>query len=113
MRDSKLALTRSCTVISDREFEKDGDQTLTEAFVNAIAEAEGVAPTELPPLYESVDFDALTQLMEPPDEAIDGNVIMALRIGKWNVFVSANGRIRVCDATIETDPESIFEDEPV
>ncbi|EMA05619.1 hypothetical protein SAMN05443574_13212 [Haloarcula vallismortis] len=112
MRNTKLALTRSCTVVSDRTFENDGGRTLTEAFVNAIAEAEGVASTELPPLYESVDFDALTQLMEP-SEATDGDLLMALQVGEWNVFVSANGRIRVCDATRETDPEPIFEDESV
>jgi hypothetical protein len=27
----------------------------------------------------------------------------------WNVFVSTDGRIRVCDATRPTDPELVFE----
>lgn len=109
MGDAKLALARSSTVVCDTTFEKGGERTLTEAFVDAIAEAEWIAPAELPPLYEAVDFDALTQLMEHPGRATDEDLLIALRVGKWNVFVSNDGRIRVCDPTMETDPEPIFE----
>jgi len=47
--------------------EIDGDRAVSDAAVAAIAEAEGVAPTELaPPLYESVDPEALDDLFSVP-----------------------------------------------
>ncbi|MFC6786300.1 HalOD1 output domain-containing protein [Halobaculum halobium] len=108
MGNPRLALSRKCTVVSDTTFESGGERTLTEALTDAIAEAEGVAPTDLPPLYESVEFDALTQLIEHSGKNTEEGLILAFQIRKWNVFVSIDGRIRVCDATIETDLEPIF-----
>ena len=96
--------------MSDTTYKGNGERTLTEAFVDAIAEAEGVTPTKLPSLYESVDFDTLTELMGHPREGVDGDLLLALRIGNWNVFVGNDGRIRVCDAAMETEPEPIFEE---
>jgi hypothetical protein len=90
---------------------KGGDRTLTQALVGAVAEAEGVASSELPPLYKSIDLDALTQLLDKPSEAADDELLLGLRINRWNVFISSDGRIRVCDATDETPPEPIFEDD--
>lgn len=108
MKKSRLGLARNCWVVSETTFDSAGKRTLTEAFVGAIAEAEGVDPTELPPLSESVDFDALTQLINRPDATTDSGLTTVLRVGKWKVFVSANGRIRVCNPTIEIDPEPLF-----
>ena len=52
MREPELALYRSCTAVGETTVERDDGRTLTEAFTAAIAAAEGVAPTELPPLNE-------------------------------------------------------------
>ncbi len=110
MREPELALYRSCTVVGDTTFDKGGERTLTEAFVDAIADAEGVSATEIPPLYDSVDLGALAQLMERPRGPTDGDQLVALRIGQWNIFVNFDGRIRVCDAATETDAEPVFDE---
>jgi hypothetical protein len=108
-RKPELALYRSCSVVSETIYVRDGERTLTEALSDAVAEAEGVDPSELPPLYESIDLDALTTLLAKPSEATDGELLLGLRMNRWNVFVSSDGRIRVCDATNETSsPEPIF-----
>ena len=110
-REPELALYRSCSVVSETSYVPEAGRTLTEALVDAIAEAEGVAPTELPALYGSLDLDALSTLLTNSGETADDELLLGLRMGRWNVFVSSDGRIRVCDATDETrSPEPIFDD---
>jgi hypothetical protein len=110
-RNPELALYRSCTVVSETTYVRGGGRTLTQALSDAVAEAEGVAPTELPPLYQSIDLDALTKLLAKPSEAANDELVLGVRMNRWNVFVSSDGHIRVCDATDETSqPEPIFED---
>ena len=110
-REPELALYRSCSVVSETSYVPEAGRTLTEALVDAIAEAEGVAPTELPSLYGSLDLDALSTLLTNSGETADDELLLGLRMGRWNVFVSSDGRIRVCDATDETrSPEPIFDD---
>lgn len=109
-RKPELALYRTCSVVSETTYVRDGERTLTQALAEAVAEAEGVDLTELPPLYQSIDLDALTQLMAKPSEGADDELLLGLRMNHWNVFVSSDGHIRVCDATDETSsPEPIFE----
>lgn len=111
-RKPELTLYRSCSVVSETFYEREGGRTLTEALVDAVAEAEGVAPIELPSLYGSIDLDTLTTLLTNSTVAEDDELLLALRMDRWNVFVSSDGRIRVCDAADETrSPEPIFDDE--
>lgn len=111
-RAPELALYRSCSVVSETFYEREGERTLTEALVDAVAEAEGVAPIELSSLYGSIDLDALTTLLSNSSEAVDDELLLGLRMDRWNVFVSSDGRIRVCDATEETRSlEPIFDDD--
>ena len=91
---------------------RQGPKQSTEALVDAVAEAEGVTPSELPPLYGSIDIDALATLLANTSEAADDELLFGLRMSRWNVFVSSDGRICVCDATDETSsPEPIFDDD--
>lgn len=108
-REPELALYRSCTVVSKTTYNREGERTLTQALVDAVAEAEGVNPTELPSLYESIDLDALAKVLDKPSKAADAELLLGLRMNRWNVFVSSDGHIRVCDAAQETSPEPIFE----
>jgi hypothetical protein len=111
-REPELALYRSCSVVSETTYRRDGGRTLTEALVEAVAEAQGVAPRDLPSLYESIDFDALTTLLTTSSENVDDELVLGLRMNRWNLFVSSDGRIRVCDATDETPSlEPIFEND--
>lgn len=43
----------------------DQNDSLSEAVVEAVADAEGVEPTELQPLYDVIDPDALDSLFRP------------------------------------------------
>lgn len=45
--------------------EIDQNTTLSEAVVEAVADAEGVEPTDLRPLYDVLDPDALDSLFQP------------------------------------------------
>ena len=102
----RLAIYRECTPVVDERYEQDEHRTLAGAVAEAVAAAEGVAPADLPPLYETVDLEALEQLFEQPDAT---DAVFSFVFDGWNVFVDANGRIRVCDATQPTDPEPVFE----
>ncbi|PSP97408.1 hypothetical protein BRC94_10275 [Halobacteriales archaeon QS_5_70_17] len=42
-----------------------GNRSLAGAIAAAVAETKGVAPESLPPLYESIDPDALERLFAP------------------------------------------------
>ena len=105
MATERLAVYRGCTPVVDERYEPDGQRTLADTVAEAVAAAEGVAPADLPPLYETVDLEALEQLFDRPD----ADAVFSFVFDGWNVFVDANGRIRVCDATQPTDPEPVFE----
>lgn len=79
------------------------------AVVDAVAEAEGVDPTALSSLYDSVDLDALSKLFEHHTGDANDESVFSFRIGTWNVFVRGDGRIRVCDATRPTAPQPVFD----
>ena len=105
MAIDQLTIYRECTPAVDEHYEPEGQQTLSETVVEAVAKAEGVAPTDLPPLYETVDLEALERLFEQPGT----DAVFSFEFETWNVFVAADGRVRVCDATQSTAPEPVFE----
>lgn len=86
----------------------ESDSSVTEAVIWALADAVGVDPVELPPLYEYVDTDALNALFER-HRPTDRTNLLSFQVDTWNVFVRSDGRIRVCDATQPIDPEPVFE----
>lgn len=98
----------SCAPVVDARYDRDDDASVSEALVGAVADAEGVGPTEIPPLYETVDLDVLSRLLEHPDGAGDSDALFSFTLDTWNVFVRADGRIRVCDDTRQTDPTPVF-----
>lgn len=83
-----------------------GDTSLAVAIVEAIADAAGVEPTDVPPIYDSINADALDELSRAGDGT---ELVLGFAIDDWNVFVSHTGHIRVCDATDPTpEPEPVF-----
>ena len=110
MSAGKLNLYRSCTPIIDAEYEKGSGKSPTEAIIEALAEAEGVSTTDLPPLYDAIDPDALDQMFKNHTGASDAEATLCFRFDTWNIFVRADGLIRICDATQHVDPALIFED---
>lgn len=100
-------LYRRCTPVVDTEYDTAADDDLTTALLEAVATAEGTPATELSPMYETVDLDALVLLLEHAWRA-GTDATYSFQCGRWNVFVSADGRIRVCDNTAPTEPEPVF-----
>lgn len=109
MGTSGLTVYRESMPIADTEYDPESDDSLVPVIVEALAEATGKDPLELPPLYEHVDAEALNQLFAGHRKTVAGDAVLSFTVEKWNVFVRADGRIRVCDATHRTDPEPVFE----
>ncbi len=112
METGNLTVYRGCTPVVDASYNADNDRSPSEVIIEALAEAAGSDPVELPPLYEFVDPDALDALFDRHDGAEDAEALISFKVDTWNVFVRADGRIRVCDATRPTDPEPIFAASP-
>lgn len=65
-------------------------------IAEAIADAEGVSPFDIDPLYESIDPDALGRFLDSADPEDD--VSIAFTHGQWSVTVQAGGRVVVDEA---------------
>lgn len=112
MVNENLHVYRSCTPVVSTTYEREGYQTLSMTIVEAVAEAEGVHPTDLPPMYEIVDSDAVDRLFANYEEGTESEAVLSFTHDHWNIFVRGDGEIRVCDAMQPTDPEPIFESSP-
>lgn len=109
MDNGQLTVYRGCTPVIDAAYAPDGDHSPAEVIIDALAEVTGVDPLELPPLYNFIDPEALDQLFarHSPSENVDA--ILGFTVEQWNVFVRADGRIRICDARQPSDPQPVFE----
>jgi hypothetical protein len=73
------------------------DRSVSESVVEAVAEAEGVAPSDLrTALYGAVDPDALEQLFAPRPtvERLEG--CLTFRYHGYEVTVRSGGSVTVC-----------------
>ena len=66
-------------------------ETPTTTVVNAVAETKGIDATELEPLYESIDTDALNELLDSPKSQID----VTFKYGEYLVEVTTDGEVTV------------------
>lgn len=104
-----MNIYRNCQPITEARFGDDEKASLIEALTHALAEAEGVAPTDLQPLYDVIDVEGLSSVFDHHSGVDQGDIFFGFRFGVWNVFISGEGRIRVCDGTRRTDLEPVFE----
>ncbi|MDS0282578.1 HalOD1 output domain-containing protein [Haloarcula onubensis] len=81
---------------------------LSLTVVDAVAAHRAEAPTELAPLYGSIDLEALEGLVDSLDRG-DGRVTFTH--DGYDVTVSADGEVVVRDAVVDTDPDAAFEAE--
>lgn len=107
MHSGEMTVYRGCTPVVDARYDPDSDGSPAATVVDALSEAAAVDPGELPPLYEFVDPEALEGLVD--HDRADPDTVLGFRVDIWNVFVRADGRVRVCDATRPTDPEPVFD----
>ncbi len=103
-----LAVHCECLPVVDAEYHAGSDDLPTTAIIDAVAEAAGVDPLDLPPLFDLVDADALDQLFSHPNGTAEAETMLGFTVETWNVFVHAEGHIRVCDTTQRTEPGPIF-----
>lgn len=82
-------------------------------IIEALATAMRVDATDLPPLYDIVDPDAIDSLFPKHNGVANAEAMLSFNYDNWNVFVNADGRIRVCDANMPVDPEPVFESSTV
>jgi len=87
-----------------RLYEPDRDGGLTAAIVFAIADAEGVAPTEVnsPPLYEAVDAERIEQALfgsETGETVREATGRVEFRYADYLVSVGSDGWVRVSEPT--------------
>lgn len=106
MASRQLEISRKCTPVVDARYEKQSEDTPVTAIVGALARAEGVDTTELAPLQDLVDTDAVNRLFDGPAKT---ETVLSFEVDHWNVFISSDGRIRVCDTTQSTEPAPVFE----
>lgn len=95
-----------CTPVHDTYFEAGSGRSPGRAVVEAVATAEGTDPTELDPLYEAVDGEALNRLFDHCGGSADGSMVVSFSYHGWNLFVRSDGTVRVCDPepTVESAP---------
>ncbi|EMA57648.1 HalOD1 output domain-containing protein [Halorubrum kocurii] len=93
--------------VAKRLYDPDQDDALTSVIVFAIADAEGVAPTEVdaPTLYNVVDVAAIEGALfgaRPDGTARETTGSVEFRYAEYLVEVNSGGWVRVCEPT---DPE--------
>ena len=88
------------TLAARTHYDPEADGELSTEVVYAIAEAEGVSPTDLtsPPLYDAIDITAVRNALFGPDVGRGGNVglgVVEFRYADYLVEVRSDGWIRV------------------
>lgn len=109
MGSDRSPLVCDCTPVVDVAFGSDGGRPPSEAVVDAIAAAADADPRDLPPLYGSVDPEALDHLCRRQGTPGPSGTVVGFAVGDWNVFVRDDGRIRVCDPTGPPAPSPVFD----
>jgi len=82
------------------------ESTVSEQIVDHVASATGTDPLELPPLYESVDPDALNALVSGP-----GDVEVSFLYADREVCVESGGEISIDDCSGVPAADSIAADD--
>jgi hypothetical protein len=99
-----------CSPVADGRYDSERNRSPAEAVVRTVAAASNVEPIALPPLAEHVDTDALNRLVREPGRTDGGSpMVFGFCMHGWNVFVRADGRIRVCDPTGPASPSPVFD----
>lgn len=95
-----------CAPVQEADWDDD-QRPPSVAIIDAVAAAEDVDPTELNPLSTEIDLEALDRLLL--NAAPDTCGVLRLCIVGWNVFVSGDGRIQVCDPSETASLTPVFE----
>ena len=79
-------------------------RNVSTAVVEAVAEAEGVSPTEMePPLHRAIDPDALNELFGPKRSSPDSEFRVSFTYSGYEITVRGPGQIEVRRADEQHD----------
>jgi hypothetical protein len=108
MGHGNLTVYRGSTPVVDGWHGSDDNRSVVDTLTHALAAAEDVDVTDLPPLYDAVDLDALERLFESHDGDSEMAAVFSFEYERWNAFVRADGRVRICDSTRRSVPAPVF-----
>lgn len=80
-------------------YTRKSDTPMTVAVVEAVSSFADREPTELPPLYEAIDTDALDALFEPRTGASDRSCRVSFVFDEFRVTIENSERIVVESGT--------------
>jgi hypothetical protein len=75
----------------------DNGKSVVQTITDAIMDVEDCDLTDLPPIYESVDAEALAQLMDHREERSEPTVKVSFSYVGWIVTVRDDGLVTVDD----------------
>lgn len=85
------------TISSSVEWKRDTENTPVYAVVSAVAEVEDSDPVELPPLYGTINPEALNDLFTSrPEPAVE---TVSFQYAGYDVVVRGNGEVQVQSAS--------------
>lgn len=109
MADEERSEIFGLSVVAESQLADTSEHPPSVAIVEAIATAEGVTPTDLAPLYETVDADAIDRLFADRNAGEDPSLVLQFDLGPWTVVVSDDGTVRVCDPDHSAGTQSASE----
>ncbi|MFB6178240.1 MAG: HalOD1 output domain-containing protein [Halorientalis sp.] len=65
------------------------------AVVSAVAALAGVSLTDLPPLYRTIDPDALDTLWNSPDDPGNGTSLVSFSFAEYSITLSRHGLLSI------------------
>lgn len=97
------------TPVCDTRFGGESSRSVSVAIVEALAAAENVGPTQIDPLADEIDLEALETLVTSSDTS--DAVAVRVSLSGWNVFVRSDGVVRVYDPDSAAGAHPVFEQE--
>ena len=85
--------------VSEFEVTVDVDDSASRAVIRAIAAVRGVEPTDLDPLYEAVDPEALDAMFDDAPGGSDGEISVSFRVDELQVVITSDEGVIVRPVT--------------
>lgn len=97
-----LPLTPEADPIFETTFDQSTADTISQMVVRAISTVAEQPPTELAPIHETVDLEALEGFVDhAADSCQEPTITIGFSIDAWRVVVHGDGHIKVFDLPAE------------
>lgn len=77
------------------EFSFGTDESPSHAVIRAITEVKGVDPTEMAPLYEVIEPDALDAMFDGTTQSEERNGLVSFRMDEFEIEITAARRVEI------------------